>query len=496
MASGALPPALGAAALAGASVALGRAAGAGAAGAGPDAAALGLPIWSERMVTVWIFLGSPDPASGAAGGCPGPAAFGGADGDAGTAGNAGAPAPSGAAAGAGRTGIVETTRGGAFAGWIATGCSSRDTSFSGEPGAAPAGGLGIAAVGHDLVRSVVRLDHRRQRRRQDRAAEHRAIGKSAAGTDHDQAHHGQNHDEAATPGLAAFRRHSLRRSPTDDRRPIARRPRIHRHESAALTPPAAGLRTAAAHRRRGSAYRTISDRHAGRRRDSQDCEPAHRRGNRRNDPRARHIGRRLAARAASSSLITLMGAVGRIGFGKPRLNVALLRIPIRRVRLGVAVIGRPIALRRGRQRFVQCLHRIAPGSRSKSLTRLLWPMMRASSASGSRAASLVGSTSSRASESRLRNGRKLLSAIEFASVQAVTRYWADSPSSALGTSRTAHLERSSATYRISFGASTPSSASPDERTVTTPCTSTRRATVICRSFWIMKRKCGFVLPSV
>src|SRR6202044_3526228 len=143
-------------------------------------------------------------------------------------------------------------------------------------------------------------------------------------------------------------------------------------------------------------------------------------------------------------------------------------------------------------------------------------MMRASSASGSRAASLVGSTSSRVSESRLRKVRKLLSAIEFASVQAVTRYWADSPWSALGTSRTAHLERthlerthlerthlerthlerSSATYRISFGASTPSSASPDERTVTTPCTSTRRATVICRSFWIMKRKCGFVLPSV
>ena len=53
-----------------------------------------------------------------------------------------------------------------------------------------------------------------------------------------------------------------------------------------------------------------------------------------------------------------------------------------------------------------------------------------------------------------------------------------------------------ANYRISFGASTPSSASPDERTVTTPCTSTSLATVVCRSFWIMKRKCGFVLPSV
>ena len=69
--------------------------------------------------------------------------FGGAEGNVGTAGSAGATAaggPAGATPGAGRTGIVETTRGGAFGGWIATGCSSRDTSFSGEPGvAAPAG---------------------------------------------------------------------------------------------------------------------------------------------------------------------------------------------------------------------------------------------------------------------------------------------------------------------------------------------------------------------
>ena len=94
------------------------------------------------MVTVWTFFGSPDPASGAAGGWPAPAAFGGADGCAGTAGGAGAAAadaPAGAAPGAGRTGIVETTRGGALAGWIATGCSSRDTSLSGEPGARTAG---------------------------------------------------------------------------------------------------------------------------------------------------------------------------------------------------------------------------------------------------------------------------------------------------------------------------------------------------------------------
>jgi hypothetical protein len=46
----------------------------------------------------------------------------------------------GGPAGAGKTGIVETTRGGALAGWIATGCSSRDTSLSGEPDVeAPAG---------------------------------------------------------------------------------------------------------------------------------------------------------------------------------------------------------------------------------------------------------------------------------------------------------------------------------------------------------------------
>jgi predicted acylesterase/phospholipase RssA len=67
MASGALPPPLGAVTRAGAS-ALGRAAGAGVAGAGAGAAALALPTWSERMVTVWTFFGSPDPASGAAGG--------------------------------------------------------------------------------------------------------------------------------------------------------------------------------------------------------------------------------------------------------------------------------------------------------------------------------------------------------------------------------------------------------------------------------------------
>ncbi len=63
-------------------------------------------------------------------------AFGEADGGAGATAAGG---PAGAAPGAGRTGIVETTRGGAFGGWIATGCSSRDSSFSGEPGvAAPA----------------------------------------------------------------------------------------------------------------------------------------------------------------------------------------------------------------------------------------------------------------------------------------------------------------------------------------------------------------------
>ena len=51
-------------------------------------------------------------------------------------------------------------------------------------------------------------------------------------------------------------------------------------------------------------------------------------------------------------------------------------------------------------------------------------------------------------------------------------------------------------YRISFGAPTPSNASPDARTVTTPCTRTRRAIVNCRSSWIMKRKCGDALPNV
>jgi len=51
-------------------------------------------------------------------------------------------------------------------------------------------------------------------------------------------------------------------------------------------------------------------------------------------------------------------------------------------------------------------------------------------------------------------------------------------------------------YRISSGASTPSSASPEASTATTPCTRTSRATVMCRSFCIMKRKCGDALPSV
>jgi hypothetical protein len=42
--------------------------------------------------------------------------------------------PTGAGLGAGKTGIVATTRGAAFGGWICTGCSSRDTSFSPELG--------------------------------------------------------------------------------------------------------------------------------------------------------------------------------------------------------------------------------------------------------------------------------------------------------------------------------------------------------------------------
>src|SRR4029077_2982236 len=133
MASGALPPpALGAAALAGASVALDRAAGAAAAGAasGAPAAAVALPIWSERMVTGWIFFGSPDPARGAAGGCDGAPTLGGADGSAGAAGNEGA-APAGKPAGAafGESGIVETIRGGAFGGWVPTRWSPRGTRF-------------------------------------------------------------------------------------------------------------------------------------------------------------------------------------------------------------------------------------------------------------------------------------------------------------------------------------------------------------------------------
>src|ERR1700685_1054366 len=94
------------------------------------------------MVTVWTFLGSPDPASGAPVACPGAATFGGADGSAVAAGGASATeagGPGGAAAGGGSPGIVETTRGGALAGWTATGCSSRDTSLSGEPDVVPFG---------------------------------------------------------------------------------------------------------------------------------------------------------------------------------------------------------------------------------------------------------------------------------------------------------------------------------------------------------------------
>jgi hypothetical protein len=55
--------------------------------------------------------------------------------------------------------MVETTRGGAFGGGIGTGCSSRETSFSGEPGLAEAAGfeapawawLGTILVGPSLA---------------------------------------------------------------------------------------------------------------------------------------------------------------------------------------------------------------------------------------------------------------------------------------------------------------------------------------------------------
>ena len=43
-------------------------------------------------------------------------------------------------------------------------------------------------------------------------------------------------------------------------------------------------------------------------------------------------------------------------------------------------------------------------------------------------------------------------------------------------------------YRISSGASTPSNAKPEARTVTIPCTKASRAIVVSGSFWIMKRK--------
>src|SRR5208282_1594174 len=97
------------------------------------------------MVTVWTFFGSVDAAAGAgagAGGGAGAAVGAGAGGGTGAAVGAGATtgagggtgAAVGAALGAGKTGIVAMTRGAAFGGWICTGCSSRDTSFSPELG--------------------------------------------------------------------------------------------------------------------------------------------------------------------------------------------------------------------------------------------------------------------------------------------------------------------------------------------------------------------------
>ena len=80
-----------------------------------------------RIVTVWIFFGSAEPA--AAGGAGGAAGAGGG-------GNTDCPwaaladCAAGSVALCGTTGIVATTRGGAFCGWIGTGCSSRGTSFS------------------------------------------------------------------------------------------------------------------------------------------------------------------------------------------------------------------------------------------------------------------------------------------------------------------------------------------------------------------------------
>jgi len=139
----------------------GAGAGCGGGGGGGDdggAASSVPPIWSARMVTVWIFFGSGDTAGGAIGaaaagragvalvrgiatadgaGCGGAGAAGAMAAGAAGAGLLAVPEPiipARAAFGSGKIGIVETTRGAGFAGvGMSTGCSSRETSFSPEP---------------------------------------------------------------------------------------------------------------------------------------------------------------------------------------------------------------------------------------------------------------------------------------------------------------------------------------------------------------------------
>ena len=69
------------------------------------------------------------------------------------------------------------------------------------------------------------------------------------------------------------------------------------------------------------------------------------------------------------------------------------------------------------------------------------------------------------------------------------RFWRRTRSALDGSNRSVpHAGSTERDQRISSGASTPRIHSPDARTVTTPCTRARRATVICGSFAIMKRK--------
>ena len=139
--------------------------------------------------------------------------------------------------------------------------------------------------------------------------------------------------------------------------------------------------------------------------------------------------------------------------------------------------GGPVKLRQ-RRSFIVWLSRIAAAAAVDSL----WPIKRASSASGSLPPLRVDVVRIRVAA----RAAKTVIGHEICPVQPF-------PSTAFATSRPVE---SYGNHRISLGASTPSSASPEARTVTTPCTKTSRAKLVCRSSWIMKRKCGDALPSV